>query len=63
MTTTPSPPAISPIGLRKSFGNRVVFDGIGLRVLHGTVFAPLGPNGAGKTTTVQIFSTKGDRET
>ena len=44
-------------GLRKSYGEQVVLDGIDLDVAEGTVFALLGPNGAGKTTTVQILST------
>src|SRR6266568_3685634 len=44
-------------GLRKSFGDHVVLDGIDLNVAAGTIFALLGPNGAGKTTTVQILST------
>ena len=46
-----------PPGLRKSFGDHLVLDGIDLDVPDGTVFALLGPNGAGKTTTVQILST------
>src|SRR5438270_5379117 len=44
-------------GLRKSFGDHVVLDGIDLNVAAGTIFALLGPNGAGKTTMVQILST------
>ena len=44
-------------GLRKSFGDHVVLDGIDLDVAEGSIFALLGPNGAGKTTTVQILST------
>jgi ABC-2 type transport system ATP-binding protein len=52
-----SPPAISVVGLRKSFGEQVVLDGIDLEVVEGTVFALLGPNGAGKTTVVNILST------
>ncbi|HLZ20657.1 MAG TPA: ATP-binding cassette domain-containing protein [Ktedonobacterales bacterium] len=44
-------------GLRKSFGDHVVLDGIDLDVAAGTIFALLGPNGAGKTTMVQILST------
>src|SRR5881227_140338 len=44
-------------GLRKSFGDHVVLDGIDLDVARATVFALLGPNGAGKTTMVQILST------
>jgi ABC-2 type transport system ATP-binding protein len=49
--------AIEVLGLRKSFGNQVVLDGINFSVAEGTVFALLGPNGSGKTTTVQILST------
>jgi ABC-2 type transport system ATP-binding protein len=49
--------AINVTGLRKSFGDSLVLDGIDLTVTEGTVFALLGPNGAGKTTTVQILST------
>ncbi|MFH8251711.1 ATP-binding cassette domain-containing protein [Microbacterium sp. B2969] len=44
-------------GLRKSFGQQVVLDGIDLDIAGGGVFALLGPNGAGKTTFVQILST------
>ena len=51
------PAAIAAKGLRKSFGEHVVLDGIDLNVAEGTVFALLGPNGAGKTVTVQILST------
>jgi ABC-2 type transport system ATP-binding protein len=57
MTITPSQPAITATGLRKSFGDKLVLDGIDLDVPQGTVFALLGPNGAGKTTTVHILST------
>jgi ABC-2 type transport system ATP-binding protein len=48
---------ITASGLRKSFGDHVVLDGVDLDVAGGTVFALLGPNGAGKTTLVQILST------
>jgi ABC-2 type transport system ATP-binding protein len=48
---------ITATGLRKSYGAKVVLDGIDLSVAKGTVFALLGPNGAGKTTVVQILST------
>ena len=54
------PSSRSPIvatGLRKSYGEKVVLDGIDLDIPEGTIFALLGPNGAGKTTTVQILST------
>ena len=48
---------ISATGLRKSYGDHLVLDGVDLAVEPGTVFALLGPNGAGKTTIVQILST------
>ncbi|MEV4199585.1 ATP-binding cassette domain-containing protein [Micromonospora globbae] len=57
MTTTSRRPAIAATGLRKTYGEHVVLDGIDLHVAEGTVFALLGPNGAGKTTTVHILST------
>ncbi|MGP4022563.1 ATP-binding cassette domain-containing protein [Actinomadura sp. 3N407] len=50
-------PAIAANGLRKSYGDKVVLDGVDLAVPQGTVFSLLGPNGAGKTTAVQILST------
>ncbi|MER7700752.1 MULTISPECIES: ATP-binding cassette domain-containing protein [unclassified Streptomyces] len=50
-------PAISATGLRKSYGDKLVLDGIDLSVPQGTVFSLLGPNGAGKTTAVKILST------
>nr|BEK70785.1 daunorubicin resistance protein DrrA family ABC transporter ATP-binding protein [Kitasatospora purpeofusca] len=53
----PPPAAVTTVGLRKSYGDRTVLDGIDLRIPAGTVFALLGPNGAGKTTTVKILST------
>ncbi len=56
-TTSAARPAISVTGLQKSFGDKVVLDGIDLTVQEGTIFALLGPNGAGKTTTVHILST------
>ncbi|WP_326668425.1 ATP-binding cassette domain-containing protein [Streptomyces sp. NBC_01257] len=49
-------PAITVSGLRKSYGDKLVLDGIDLTVPEGTVFALLGPNGAGKTTAVKILS-------
>ncbi|MCH0564659.1 ATP-binding cassette domain-containing protein [Streptomyces sp. MUM 136J] len=54
---TPPPVAISAVGLRKSFGDKTVLDGIDLHIPTGSVFALLGPNGAGKTTAVKILST------
>jgi ABC-2 type transport system ATP-binding protein len=53
MTTS----AIAVSGLRKTFGDKIVLDGIDLDVPAGTVFSLLGPNGAGKTTTVNVLTT------
>ncbi|MGW0930138.1 ATP-binding cassette domain-containing protein, partial [Streptomyces sp. NPDC002644] len=50
-------PAITAHGLRKSYGDKTVLDGVDLSVPEGTVFSLLGPNGAGKTTAVKILST------
>jgi ABC-2 type transport system ATP-binding protein len=50
-------PVISIEGLRKSYGDKLVLDGVDLTVPRGSVYALLGPNGAGKTTIVNILST------
>ncbi|MFG1839691.1 ATP-binding cassette domain-containing protein [Micromonospora sp. NPDC049175] len=55
--TSSTKPAIVATGLRKSYGDKVVLNGIDLMITEGTIFALLGPNGAGKTTTVRILST------
>jgi len=49
--------AVEARGLGKSFGDRVVLDGIDLVVVERTVFALLGPNGSGKSTIVRVLST------
>ncbi|WP_026930677.1 daunorubicin resistance protein DrrA family ABC transporter ATP-binding protein [Glycomyces tenuis] len=55
--STAKPLAIEARGLRKSYGDSTVLDGVDLAVPEGTIFSLLGPNGAGKTTTVNILST------
>jgi len=50
-------PAIVATGVRKSFGETLVLDGVDVTVDEGTIFALLGPNGAGKTTIVRILTT------
>lgn len=42
-------------GLRKSYGGRVVVDGIDLDVRSGEIVGIIGANGAGKTTTVECI--------
>jgi ABC-2 type transport system ATP-binding protein len=56
-TTTGTRSALKVTGLRKSFGDTVVLDGLDLDIAEGTTFSLLGPNGAGKTTTIHILST------
>jgi ABC-2 type transport system ATP-binding protein len=50
-------PAVVAAGIRKSFGDTLVLDGVDMTVAEGTIFALLGPNGAGKTTMIHILST------
>jgi ABC-2 type transport system ATP-binding protein len=42
-------------GLRKTYGNRVVVDGLDLDVPAGEIVGLIGANGAGKTTTVECI--------
>jgi ABC-2 type transport system ATP-binding protein len=49
--------AVSVNGLRKTYGDKIVLDGVDLNIGEGEVFGLLGPNGAGKTTIVRILST------
>jgi ABC-2 type transport system ATP-binding protein len=49
--------AIRATGLRKSYGDTLVLDGIDFEVAAGSVYALLGPNGAGKTTAVHMLTT------
>jgi ABC-2 type transport system ATP-binding protein len=60
MSDQPAPVAIEAAGLRKSYGQVTVLDGLDLHVTTGSVFALLGPNGAGKTTAVRILATLAD---
>jgi iron(III) transport system ATP-binding protein len=43
-------------GLRKSFGSRVVLDGLDLEVPEGSLTAVLGPSGSGKTTLLRVLA-------
>jgi ABC-2 type transport system ATP-binding protein len=57
MTGTKTAAAIKVTGLRKSYGDQVVLEGLDLDIAAGSIFSLLGPNGAGKTTVVKILST------
>ena len=48
--------AVSAIGMRKCFGDKVAVDGIDLRVKRGSWFGVVGPNGAGKTTSLRMIT-------
>jgi heme ABC exporter ATP-binding subunit CcmA len=52
-----SEPLIRVTGLRKTFGNHRVLDGLDLDVRAGEAVAVLGANGAGKTTLLKILAT------
>ncbi len=47
---------ISVSGLTKSFGSRLVLDGLDLEVEDGEIMAVLGPSGCGKTTLLRILA-------
>jgi ABC-type protease/lipase transport system fused ATPase/permease subunit len=50
LTTRTTRATVSVKGLRKTYGDKVVLDGVDLDIGKGEAFALLGPNGAGKTT-------------
>lgn len=51
-----SEPILSVRGLRKSFGNVTVLDGIDVDVQPGEVLSLIGPSGAGKTTFLRTLN-------
>lgn len=52
---SPSASVIDVTGLRKSFGDRKVVDGLSLKVAAGEICGFLGANGSGKTTTIRML--------
>jgi polar amino acid transport system ATP-binding protein len=51
-----SEPVLRVRGLRKSFGTRLVLDGVDLDVAEGGVSVVLGPSGSGKTTLLRCLN-------
>ncbi|WP_141865704.1 ABC transporter ATP-binding protein [Arthrobacter sp. SLBN-53] len=50
------PSGIRVEGVRKSFADRTVLDGIDLEVANGHITAVLGPSGCGKTTLLRVIA-------
>jgi len=49
-------PALTALGLRRTFGDLVAVDGLDLTVAKGEIFGLVGPDGAGKTTTMRMLT-------
>ncbi len=49
-------PALSTIGLHKSFGSLVVAQDVAITLPQGARYALIGPNGAGKTTLINLIT-------
>ena len=55
MKTSQNGYVVETEGLSKRFGDRLVVDGVDLRIPCGSAFGYLGPNGAGKTTLIRML--------
>jgi sulfonate transport system ATP-binding protein len=58
--TRPTAPAARISGLRKSFGDHTVLDGIDLEISRGEIVALLGRSGSGKSTLLRVLAGLGD---
>lgn len=47
---------INVVGLKKSYGKKVVLDNISFEIEEGSIVGLLGPNGCGKTTLIKILT-------
>ena len=47
---------ITVSSLKKSYGSKVVLDGIDFTAARGQIIGLLGPNGCGKTTLIKILT-------
>jgi ABC-type branched-subunit amino acid transport system ATPase component len=56
LAAVPGVPLLQAKGLRRSFGGRVVLDGINLELCRGEVVLLRGENGSGKTTLLNILT-------
>src|SRR5271156_3039976 len=56
MTSTQVRPSVQLRGLRRSFGERVVLDGIDLSIAPGEFVALLGQSGTGKSTLLRALA-------
>jgi putative spermidine/putrescine transport system ATP-binding protein len=49
-------PAVSAIGLRKTYGDQIAVERLSLEIAPGEFFTMLGPSGSGKTTTLRMIA-------